>query len=271
MNLQRYVETMTHESYPGSRFTRQLNQRSQHLGASDARHTVLLYEEEAYLIDRLAEYFRPSLESGNAVVVIATESHLGMLESRLMELGVDLPLAKSDGRYLPLEVVATLPHFMEDGIIDVGAFIDLVGAAIENASANSYEPELPVSIFGELVAVLAADGDVESAVVIEEFWNDPAATRSFTLLCAYPLAVFAQEHDAESFVAICDLHQRTIPAESYTRLTDDEARQRAVVSLQQRTIALESEVMRSRVAAEALRNRVTTGQEQFISTAAHEL
>ncbi|HEX3721257.1 MAG TPA: response regulator [Nitrolancea sp.] len=269
MNHERHLESSIHEGYADSRFSESIDRRFHH--GSDDRHTVLLYEEDAYLIDRLAEHFRPSLESGNAAIVIATEAHLRMLESRLLEFGIDLPLATFDGRYVPLEVEAALPRFMRDGKPDTNLFLDLVGAVIDDAIANSYEPELPVSIFGELVAVLAADGNVASAVELEGLWNDLAATRSFTLLCAYPLAVFSQQHDAESLAAICDLHQRTIPAESYTQLTNDEERQRAIVSLQQRTIALESEVLQSRAAAAALHSRVATGQEQFISIAAHEL
>ena len=45
-----------------------------------------------------------------------------------------------------------------------------------------------IAVFGELVALLWADGKPPEAIRVEQLWNDLAKSHSFSLLCAYPIA-----------------------------------------------------------------------------------
>jgi len=62
-------------------------------------------------------------------------------------------------------------------------------------------------VFGEMVALLWAAGDVTSALRLEELWNEAGELAPFSLLCAYPRSVL---HDPDSEVAevtgVCAAH-----------------------------------------------------------------
>ncbi|MDP9275804.1 MAG: MEDS domain-containing protein [Chloroflexota bacterium] len=58
-------------------------------------------------------------------------------------------------------------------------------------------------VFGEMVALLWAEGDRNGALVLEELWNDLTRRLSFPLLCAYPASFFST--DAESVVHVADI------------------------------------------------------------------
>jgi PAS domain S-box-containing protein len=218
-------------------------------------HTVQFYEDDRYLVDSLTEFVRTVLDSGDAAVVVATGQHLAALELRLIAQGIDIEhLARDDG-YIPLEAEATLKRIMRNGQLDASLFFDLFDHVLDRASSGVGTSERYVSVFGELVALLAADEDSAPALALERLWNELAERRTFSLLCAYSMNLFSRTHDAETLSDICDLHGRVVPAESYARLVNDDERLRSIARLQQRAIALETEIARSSDACESLKER----------------
>lgn len=51
----------------------------------------------------------------------------------------------------------------------------------------------PVRIFGEMVAVLWAEGKTRTAIRLEELWDELATRHAFSLLCAYPMSAYRAE------------------------------------------------------------------------------
>ena len=93
--------------------------------------------------------------------------------------------------------------------------------------------------------LLARQGNLEGAIRLEELWNELAETYTFSLLCAYSLERFSEDtHDA-ALRAICNQHAHVLPTERYMRV-DDGARLREIAVLQQRALALETELRRRR-------------------------
>ncbi len=62
----------------------------------------------------------------------------------------------------------------------------------------------PVRIFGEMVAVLWAEGYTRAAMRLEELWNKLVTEQPFSLLCASPMLKFLD--DTGSLLAISRLH-----------------------------------------------------------------
>jgi hypothetical protein len=93
----------------------------------------------------LLVFIEAALRDGSAVIVIATESHLKSLIERLRARGADTAAAIEQGRYLSLDVAATLSTFMVNDLPDparvfkVGSDL-IVGAA--KAAAGGSIPEL---------------------------------------------------------------------------------------------------------------------------------
>src|SRR4029453_14998904 len=66
------------------------------LGASD--HAILVYEEDAHLLDAVSRFAGTGLAAGEAAVVIATPPHREQLEARLGAHGVDLATVRAQGQ-----------------------------------------------------------------------------------------------------------------------------------------------------------------------------
>ena len=248
------------------------------MGASD--HFVQFYETDAFLVDAVGEFIGTALRAGEAGVVVATPAHREGLEARLQAAGLDVAAARAGGRYVALDAAETLARFMVDGAPDPGRFREVVGGIIARAA----EGRRHVRIFGEMVALLAVEGNHTAALRLEELWNDLQQTHAFSLFCAYPMAHLGGEARAELLGNVCAAHTRVIPTESYTALPTADERRRAIAVLQQKAQWLEDEVAdRQRaeerlwvaLAAERAARREAEAalrvRDEFISIAAHEL
>jgi hypothetical protein len=86
------------------------------------RHEVFFYPDDSSFLESFSGFIRAALESGNAVVVVAIESHLVSLRQTLQARGADVATVVDEGRYIPLSVAETLSTFMVDGLPDRVAF-----------------------------------------------------------------------------------------------------------------------------------------------------
>ncbi len=64
-----------------------------------------------------------------------------------------------------------------------------------------------VVAFGEMVAILCAQGRVEAAVQLEKMWNELLRRHNFSLRCAYPLN---DRLGAERYAQICEEHDEVL-------------------------------------------------------------
>ncbi len=209
-----------------------------------SEHFVQFYETDAYLVESVSSFIGNGLAAGEGAVVIATQSHRHRVHKKLRARGLDVSVARQCGQYVVLDAAETLSRFMAGGAPDPGRFQEVVGGVIERLAIG--RPR--VRAFGEMVALLWAEGNRDAACRLEQLWNDLARTHSFALFCAYPLRGFGQEADRARFDEICACHARVLPAESYARLPAAREQLRAIVSLQQKAQVLEAEVARRREA-----------------------
>ena len=153
--------------------------------APSATHFVELYDDVSVLARSVRTFVSTGFENGEAAIVIATEEHL---EAFAEELGraADLEAARARGLYYSASAEETLARFMADGRPDRERFEEAVGSLLDRASAGGRR----VRVFGEMVAVLWAEGNVAAALELEELWNGLARSRPFRLFCAYSTAAF---------------------------------------------------------------------------------
>ena len=177
-------------------------------------HAVQFYERETYLLDGLTDYIGSALTANGAGIVIATRPHRDGLAQRLKARGLDVMGAGAQGRYVALDARDMLARFMVDGWPDPARFDDTVGTLI----AKTRERAPQIRAFGEMVALLWADGNREAAIRLEELWNELATRMPFSLLCAYPIEAFHDTTHTKPFADMNATHTQVIPAESYMRL-----------------------------------------------------
>jgi signal transduction histidine kinase len=235
-------------------------------------HLVQYYENEGFLYDRVTDFMSDGLRGGDAAILIATRAHREGVESRLLGKGVDLPDLTAGGRYHALDAQETLSRFMVNGGPDPERFASTIGPVIRTARSGDRR----VLAFGEMVALLWAEGNREAAIRLEELWNDLARRETFALLCAYPIRSFDDAGYAKPFAEINAAHTWVTPAESYSIAEADE-RNRVIAVLQQKAAALEAETKQRAVLEGALRGKidelaeVDRRKDEFLAMLGHEL
>jgi len=206
-----------------------------------ADHFVQFYESDAALIDGLAPYLRRGFESGAAVMVIIRPEHEQMLRSRWQAEGFE----PDAGRFVTLDAAKTLAAITVDDWPQEELFEIHVGSRVARLSAQYGD----VAAFGEMVALLWAEGRRAAAVQLENLWNRLAARMKFSLYCAYPMRDCATSESIDAFRDVCHAHSAVIAAGPGAALGEAE-RSRVLAQLQQKAASLEHEVeIRRRIEA----------------------
>jgi len=185
--------------------------------SQQSTHIVQFHANDKFLIDDISHMIGSALVSGDVAVVIAAASRREQLENQLETSGFDTELARSEGRYMVLDAEATLAEIYRNRKIDTQRFTTLVSKGIVNAAANGRAEHPRVVVFGELVALLAAKGDFEAAIRLEQLWNELARKHSFSLRCAYPMDEFAGSKHTEAFLRICAEHSGVLVGQDEPR------------------------------------------------------
>lgn len=214
---------------------------------SKSEHFVQFYEDDSFLVESVAQFIGAALGSGGGAIVIATPAHRQALEARMQRHGLNVAAFEARRQYIPLDAAETLAKFMVNGAPDPVLF----KATLSPVLAGLETDGRAISAFGEMVALLWAEGNGAAAIRLEELWNELAATYTFSLFCAYPINGFPGQTDGQPFTHICDKHTRVIPAESYTTEPQIDERLRSITLLQQKAVALAAEI-KERERAEAL-------------------
>jgi CheY-like chemotaxis protein len=168
-------------------------------------HEAGFYSDDRYLLDDLTEFIGAALMVGNAAIVVATESHRDSLLQRLQAYGSDIGVAIEQGRYISLDAADTLSTFMLNGLPDPVRFLKLLGSLIATAEAARGEPAR-VAVFGEIVHLLWAQGNAETAIQVEKLGNQLAKTYDVDILCGYSLGSVQGGMDSHIFQRICAEH-----------------------------------------------------------------
>jgi len=177
-------------------------------------HVVQIYESDDIFMDALAGFVGNGINAGDCVIVIATAPHLKGLENRLALYAAQIDALKADNRYVPLIAEEVLSRFMINGWPDERLFMDTVSKLLEPAYRNNRR----VRAFGEMVAILWAQGHYGATVHLEHLWNKFCEKQEFCLFCAYPRSGFTGNIHA-SINHICGKHSKLI-AGSEKQMTD---------------------------------------------------
>ena len=171
-----------------------------------SEHICQIYGDEQIFMDALSGFVGGGLRAGESVIVIGTAGHLHQLEKALRSNWLDLDRARWEDRYIALLAQETLSKFMVNGWPDEELFRQTAMSVIQRARGNGRK----VRAFGEMVAVLWAQGNAAATIRLEHLWNKLQADEQFPLFCAYPKAGFTQ-NAAESMQTICSTHNKVIP------------------------------------------------------------
>ena len=233
-------------------------QKPEWLNSGGPGHIVQFYEDERSLLDTLAAFIGEGLLGGDRCLVVATHALRKALDERLQPHELDMDGIRACGDYLALDASETLSRFMVNGWPDEIRFTESLGQLVAQLTDGRR-----VRVFGEMVAVLCAEGNVAAAAPLEERWNELRRRHPFSLFCAYPLNAFHGVAHQDPFAGICKQHDHVMPAESYTHLASTEERLQRIAELQQKALSLEAEIATRTKLEQALRQKVQELHEKL--------
>ena len=175
------------------------------LGQRDrTAHLVQFYSDEDELRDSVCRFLAGGFRRGETGVVIATPAHRAWL----------LETAGFFGEIRSFDAAETLKGFMVDGRPDPDCFDDVVGSVVRSMADQGGRARA----FGEMVAILWDEGNVTGALELEELWNRLLDSVGFSLLCAYPTSILADDQGTP-LAEVCSLHSEIVGARA-PRMTD---------------------------------------------------
>jgi DNA-binding NarL/FixJ family response regulator len=151
-------------------------------------HEAIFCSHEQVLLDRATSFIGNALKSGDGAVVLATEAHREMILAKVQELGIDIPRAIEQGRYLWFDAEQALAAFMLNGVIDPNRLLNLFHNLVSTASGSGSGRRSRVAVFGECVHLLWERGNAEAAIQMERLGNELTRKYDLSILCAYSLA-----------------------------------------------------------------------------------
>src|SRR5437667_4374466 len=166
-------------------------------------HVLQLYQEEACLLDALADFVAAGLRLEEGVLVIGSTPRWDLLLDRLRVAGVD-----AHGHVLRGQLRLLGTHLLRASLANRERFNEVTSSALALARAR-YER---VRVFSELTDALWRDGDRANARLVERYWQPLLNVHDFTLLCACPIdSLEGQAYDG-SLQALCAAHTHVHPA-----------------------------------------------------------
>jgi DNA-binding NarL/FixJ family response regulator len=170
------------------------------------RHEVEFYADNARFVDGFARFIEAALKEGNAVIVVATDSHQASLLQRLTADGLNIPAKIEQGSYIPLNVTDTLPNFMVNDSPDPVLFRKLAGGLIREATKGAKGEHPRVAVCGEGVHTLLAAGNLQATIMLERMWGEIAQQYEVDVLCGYFRSAFANEESISTLERLCAEH-----------------------------------------------------------------
>jgi len=167
-------------------------------------HEVSFYSDQRALLENVTQFIAAALNVGNAVIVVATESHRVSLFSRLDVRGLNVGAAVKEGRYVALDAADMLSAFMLNGMPDPVLFMKAFGNLIPRTAKATKVGYPRVAIFAECVHLLWAEGNAEAAIAMEKLGNQLVQAYAVDILCGY--SVGQDGMDSQIFQRVCAEH-----------------------------------------------------------------
>jgi hypothetical protein len=199
------VEILVQDSYV--RLASALAQAGRIAGPTPAGfpgHDVHFYRSESALTDSVVDFLADGIRVGQPIIVIATAEHRKAFIDGLRAQKLD-PDELFAGRVAVwLDARETLNLFMEGSRPNRELFMATVGSVFEKLLDKRHY--LIVRAFGEMVDLLWKDGNIDGAILLEQYWNELALKYKYSLLCGYSIDNFVAEAGVAGFRRVCEHH-----------------------------------------------------------------
>lgn len=169
-------------------------------------HVVQFFESPAEKISSVSRYIQNGINFGEGVIIIAAKTYLESLTKELLRLEVKVYEAIESKQLVMLDANETLKSFMIGNSPDWLRFQQNVTKLMKEMNSRFSL----VRAYGEMVDILASQGNLDGAMLLEALWNELNRTQPFSLLCGYSTSNFKDDSDGVSASRVCSCHSHTV-------------------------------------------------------------
>jgi hypothetical protein len=167
--------------------------------APPSPHAIELFDSDASRTTAVSAFISEGAERDQNIFLAIRAPQWALVQRRLDDGRLDEFL--SNGQLVVVDARSTLDRILAHGVPDAGLFDAVLGSPIRQLNRQR-----PLRVYGELVDLLAAEGDFVGAQQLEDLWNGLAARERFTLLCGYSSAHFGDIRSAGVLSRLCRCH-----------------------------------------------------------------
>ena len=168
-------------------------------------HVIQVYETDEVMIETLAGFVETGLQLGDCCVVVITPPHMAALNDKLKSRGIDVDSVTAEERYMPVDAKETLSKFMVNGQLDEVLFKEAMAPIFDRCRST----QRVVRAGGEMVALLAAQGNWTATIQLERLWEEIHEKKPFSICCLYPKTI-VDRGEKTSVEHICAKHSKMI-------------------------------------------------------------
>ena len=151
------------------------------------RHDMQVFESIESAADAVAEFLLEGFAHGETLLVAMRLAHWNLVSARLMSTPmVDITRAIGSGQLTVLDSNRALGRIMWNGMPSQALFGEVIGKLVAQLASRGDR----VRVYGDMVDILAGEGNFPAAQELERFWNLLVLSQSVTLFCGYSAAHF---------------------------------------------------------------------------------
>jgi DNA-binding NarL/FixJ family response regulator len=152
---------------------------------AEFRHEVEFYADDAAFVAGFARRVEAMLHAGNAVILIATDSHRSGILGRLQANGVDIGTLLEQERFIQVDSHYAVSRIMFNDAPDSARCAALADDLVTRARRTATGQERRVTFCGECAPILLGEGKEEAAIQVEHIWDAVTKTHRADILCGY--------------------------------------------------------------------------------------
>ena len=179
---------------------------SLHQLANSDMHAMHLRHDPKSFIDDVASFFDVALRRGDATCIIATADVRQGVHERLRALGWDVGGSSGHKRHAVIDAADALSRFMRNGLPDPNRLAEIAEELDDYRRAAAEGAPARLTIFGNMVEMLSAEGNTSAVISLERLWNTFTHDRPFLTLCGYATSCF-HVGVPDLWRNVCDAHR----------------------------------------------------------------
>jgi hypothetical protein len=171
-------------------------------GSVASEHIVQFFDSDESRAECVSAFLAEGITKREPVIIVAQPKNWVAALAQLDNQRVPVRRAMDEGMVVVKDADETLARISRNGKPDATAFENVVGKAVGGLAPRGGR----VRAYGEMVDMLARNGELEDAIKLETLWNRLGERTPFHLLCGYCAAHFVATSTHRALRDICSAH-----------------------------------------------------------------